>query len=90
MQGLAALDDVTIHGDRKIAILSNTTIGSDMLELCCPEYLYMTIQNGNWNIYPILIKQIHPIDNQGIHNNKNCNVWPKYLESDCNLEAIVF
>ena len=38
-----------MHGDRKIAMLSNTTIGSDLLELCYPEYLQMEIQNGNWS-----------------------------------------
>ena len=36
-----------MHGDGKIAMVSNTTIGSDLLELCYPEYVQMEIQNGN-------------------------------------------
>ena len=38
-----------MHRDRKIAMLSNTTTGSDLLELCYPEYVQMEIQNGNWS-----------------------------------------
>ena len=38
-----------MHEDRKIAMLSNTTIGSDLLELCYPEYVQMEIQNGSWS-----------------------------------------